>query len=354
MNLYIRADAGSKIGIGHVMRCIALAQAWQDQGGGVTFISHCETEQLRQKIKHEGFHLIPVERAFPDSVDLESTLQILKKIQKFEPEDWFVLDGYHFTTDYQKAIYEAGVNLLVIDDMNHLSSYVADIILNQNSHAQHLMYNCDKSTTLLKGTSYMFLRREFLKYRIVNRVIPRLAKKILVSLGGSDPDNVTLKIIESIQHMNEKGLVTNVVVGPASKHKERLRSVLESSGQAFHMLINPPNMVDLMADADLAISAGGGTYWELAYMGVPCIMFILAENQRCGAEELARSGAVMNLGWPNLLSCNDIAMAINSMIISKNKREEMSKKGQAMIDGNGASLTINAMKAYKRSDRILQ
>ncbi len=354
MHLYVRADADGTIGIGHIMRCLALSQTWRDQGGEVTFISHCEAEHLKQKIQQEGIHFIPVDKACPDPEDLESTVKFLTRMHKSNTEDWFVLDGYHFTSDYQKIIHEVGAHLLVLDDMNHLAHYHADIILNQNNDAHQMIYRCEEDTILLRGTPYVFLRKEFLEYRNFNRVIPNSAKKIMVSLGGADPDNVTLKVIQALKLLSEMQMEITVVVGPANRHQELLQSTLESSGLNYNLLINPPDMVGLMADADLAITAGGGTYWELAYMGVPCLMIVLAENQKGVAEELARSGAVMNLGYPNLLSCDDIAQAITSMIVSKCKRKMMSKTGQVMIDGNGASLTINAMKAYKRSDRISQ
>ena len=190
MQLCIRADADSKIGTGHIMRCIALAQAWQDNGGEVTFISHCESDALRERIVKEGFQFIPVENTTPHADDLFRTLCYLKhnsSLTIHHSPAWFVLDGYHFTPEYQKAIRNAGIHLLVIDDMNHLPHYHTDILLNQNIHALELNYNCDGDTTLFLGTSYVLLRREFLKYRDVKRKIPERAKNILVTLGGADP-----------------------------------------------------------------------------------------------------------------------------------------------------------------------
>ena len=261
------------------MRCIALAQTWQDQGGEVTFISHCDSVPLKQRMHDEGISLIPIDRVCPDPSDIETTLSILKK-DLTDKKTWLVLDGYHFTSEYQKAIREKGIRLLVMDDMNHLTVYHADILLNQNIHAAELKYHCDDDTTLLVGTRYVFLRREFLKYWDFKRQIPDRAKNILVSLGGADPDNVTLKVIQALDFLGGSQIEITIIVGPANLHELCLRSALESTNLNYNLLINPPNMVDLMANTDLGISAGGGTYWELAYMGVPCIMIVLAENQR--------------------------------------------------------------------------
>ncbi|MFC1590914.1 UDP-2,4-diacetamido-2,4,6-trideoxy-beta-L-altropyranose hydrolase [Thermodesulfobacteriota bacterium] len=346
MELYIRADADAAIGAGHVMRCLALAQAWQDQGGGVTFISRCENEGLRQRLRDESFALSMLERVYPDPDDLERTLACLRQEGSPGPDDWFVLDGYHFTAEYQRAIHASGVKLLVMDDMNNLPAYSCDVILNHNSHAHRLTYACDAGTVVLRGTEYVFLRREFLQSGCADRKVPERARKILVILGGADPDNVTLKVIEALQLLQEPDLDVSVVVGPVNRHTASIRAALESSGLRHRLLVNPPDMAGLMADADLAVSAAGGTCWELAYMGVPCIMIIVAENQREVAGELGRAGAAVNLGWHNRLFCADMARAVEPVIASEAARSEMIRKGLAMVTGDGAALTVAAMRSY--------
>ena len=76
-NLIIRADASAHIGTGHIMRCIALAQAWQDNGGDVTFLSHCESPPIRQRIIDECFDFVPIEKPHPNPSDLKTTLTVL-------------------------------------------------------------------------------------------------------------------------------------------------------------------------------------------------------------------------------------------------------------------------------------
>ncbi len=163
----LRTDGGPRIGTCHVMRCIALAQAWQEQGGNVTFPSHCDSANLKQRIIDEDFDFINIEKPCPHPDDLTQTLNVLKSHAPCLPRLpcrwgpsywggilaqwntnsipsgrrlfhwgsmphalWLALDGYHFTSDYQKAIRENGYRLLVIDDMAHLDHYHADILLN--------------------------------------------------------------------------------------------------------------------------------------------------------------------------------------------------------------------------------
>jgi UDP-2,4-diacetamido-2,4,6-trideoxy-beta-L-altropyranose hydrolase len=348
MDLYIRADATAKIGTGHIMRCIALAQGWRERGGVVTFISRCESEPLKQRIQGEGFSMLPLDRVCPDPSDLKNTLSILKK-DITDQKKWLVFDGYHFTPDYQKAIRDAGIHLLVIDDMNHLPHYHADILLNQNIHAPDLKYKCDADTTLLLGTRYVLLRREFLKYRDFNRQIPDRAKNILVTLGGADPDNVTLKVIEALKLLDAPDISVRIIIGPANYHQESLRKALTTTLFDTELLVNPPNMPEHMAWADMAVSGGGSTCWELALFELPNIILYCAENQRPIAEKLHEKEIAWNLGGHTDLSSKSIAAAIDKMINNKDTRAKMVSKATGQIDGQGAARVCQAIEEVNES-----
>lgn len=337
-NIVIRADASAKMGTGHIMRCIALAQAWQNRGGYVTFISDCESEELHKRIIDEGFNFISVKSPYPNPSDLIQALSLLSAITNSTNKTvpcWLVLDGYHFTPEYQKSIRDEGYLLLIIDDMNHLPHYHADILLNQNIHDPDLKYNCDADTTLLLGTRYVLLRREFLKYRDFNRQIPDQAKNILVTLGGGDPDNVTLKVIEALKLLDEPDISVRIIVGPVNSHQKSLHKAIASAHFEAELLINPPNMPELMAWADLAISAGGGTCWELAFMGVPIIALILSENQKVVAEGISKIGFAVNLGWYKTFDEKITSGEIKTLIQSKDRRFNMVQKGQVLISASG-------------------
>ena len=139
-HMVIRADCDARLGTGHVMRCLALACEWKNNGGCVTFLSYCGSETLRVWIKANGFDLELLTQPYPDSSDMPLTLSILKERREASGESWLVLDGYHFDSVYQGAIKDAGFKLLVVDDTAHLPFYSADVILNQNVHANELVY----------------------------------------------------------------------------------------------------------------------------------------------------------------------------------------------------------------------
>jgi len=340
MHLYIRADADGKIGSGHIMRCIALAQAWQDQGGEVTFISHCESAALKERMQSEGFRFIAIAHASPEPYDLQFTLATLKS-KNANQKNWLVLDGYHFTPEYQKAIRGEGIRLLVIDDINHLPHYHADLLLNQNIHAPEMNYHCDEDTILLLGTRYVLLRREFLKYRDVKRQIPDLAKNILVTLGGADPDNVTLKVIEALQLLDDQEMKVKIIIGPANPHQETLNNALVSAHFEMELLANPLNMPDLMAWADMAISVGGSTCWELAFMELPSILMALSPDQRGIVDKLSQNGFALVIDEH---TAQDIANALNALLFNYELRMAMSLQGRNLVDGNGACRVVKEIK----------
>ncbi|WP_456324633.1 UDP-2,4-diacetamido-2,4,6-trideoxy-beta-L-altropyranose hydrolase [Desulfonauticus submarinus] len=343
-HLVIRADSTPRIGTGHIMRCIALAQAWQDRDGEVNFISHCESKLLRQRIQDEGFNLVSLKVSHPDPSDLEFTLDFLRNLKTSRQEQPIVVtDGYHFDLAYQKGIKENGFRLMVIDDYNHLPHYHADILLNQNINAPELEYSCSENTVKLLGCKYVMLRREFLQYRELKREIPDKAHNILVTMGGADPDNVTQKVLKAIYLLNEPDIEVKVIVGPSNPHLEALKSGIKDFDLPVSIIFSPlpEKMPEFMKWADLTITAGGSTCWELVFMGVPSLIITVAENQEGIGEGLERAGVARNVGWFSKIDVNELKDEISVLICNYKIRKEMSLYGKELIDGRGVARIAN-------------
>ncbi len=344
--LVIRADANAHMGVGHLMRCLALAQGWKARGGQTTFITACEREDLRQRLSGEGFQVVTLERPHPDPADWETTSQALAE----QPDAWVVLDGYHFDPAYQRQIKDAGHRLLVIDDMAHLDHYCADVVLNQNINADQLRYSCESGTRLLLGTRYVLLRSEFLARQEWQREIPDMARQVLVTLGGGDPDNQTLKVIRALQRVDVNGLEAVVVVGASNPHLRELRSAASDSQFAIQLVHNVTNMPELMAWADVAVSAGGSTCWELAFMGLPSMVLVLAENQQGIAAGLEDAGVVIELGWYTAASIAQIAHPLVVLLEDGGLRRRMSHQGRELVDGMGVDRVVESMRTQSHSN----
>jgi len=337
--LIVRADASARVGAGHLMRCLALAQAWKANGGQTTFVSACDSDALRQRLTDEGFQVVTLERSHPDPDDWEHTSQVLATY----PGAWVVLDGYHFDSAYQLRIKEAGLPLLVIDDMAHLEHYYAGIVLNQNINAEQLPYSCEPYTCLLLGTRYVLLRSEFRAWRGWQREIPEIARKVLVTLGGGDPDNVTLKVITALGQVDVDGLEAVVVVGASNPHLRELESAARSSKSVVRLVHNTTNMPELMVWADVAVSAGGSTCWELAFMGLPTMVLELAENQQGIAAGLDKAGVALNLGWHTKVSIAQIANRLSRLLKDCSLRLQMSQQGRILVDGMGSDKVVESL-----------
>ncbi|NEO10451.1 UDP-2,4-diacetamido-2,4,6-trideoxy-beta-L-altropyranose hydrolase, partial [Moorena sp. SIO3I8] len=312
MNLIIRANASLKIGTGHVMRCLALAQAWQETGGEAIFILNTEACVLQERLRSQSMKVAHLSVSSGSTEDAKQTASFA---HQFDAE-WAVVDGYNFGADYQRVIKDAGLRLLFIDDYGHAAHYWADLVLNQNVYAHQGLYPKRESyTKLLLGTQYTLLRKEFWPWQGWQRQMPTVARKVLVTLGGADPDNVTLKVIQALQQVKVKGLEAVVVVGGSNPHYQQLQAAVHDSGAAIALKYNVTNMPELMAWADIAIAAGGSTCWELAFMGLPSVIIILADNQRAIAEKLDGIGVAVNLGWHEEVLVAHIIQTLTELLL---------------------------------------
>jgi len=267
-----------------------------------------------------------------------------------------VLDGYHFDEVYQQRVKDAGHRLLVIDDMAQLKHYYADILLNQNLHAAELHYSCEPYTRLLLSTHYVLLRREFLAWRDWQRDVPELAQRVLVTLGGTDPENHTLKVIEALQKVDVPGLEAVVAIGISSLYADAVEAAARQSRVPIRLIRDARDMPGLMAGADMAIAMAGSTVWELMFMGLPSILTAAADNQQPIARSVADAGAAiwidrelaeqaqMPTGEVSQFTSEEkMANIIESLSRDNALRLEMARKGKQLVDGTGAEGIISEM-----------
>ncbi|MBE7532518.1 MAG: UDP-2,4-diacetamido-2,4,6-trideoxy-beta-L-altropyranose hydrolase [Ardenticatenaceae bacterium] len=334
--LLIRADGGTQMGTGHLMRCLALAQGWQEAGGEVLFVLAWEMPAIEERLRQEGMqvaHLVGVVAG--SEADAAATAVLARQ----HHARWIVVDGYHFGSAYQKQIKEAGYSLLFIDDNAHADHYYADLVLNQNIYAQaHLYQAREPYTRLLLGTSFALLRREFWPWRGWQRPMPEVARHLLVTLGGSDPDNVTLKVIQALQQLSGEWEAV-IAVGGQNPHYQELVTAVGNDPR-FHLRQNVPNMPELMAWADVAVSAGGSSCWELAFMQLPAAVVVLAPNQSPIAQALQHDGCVVNLGDHTVLTTSIILMVLESLVCDRDHYRVMSMRGRQLVDGLGTDRVL--------------
>src|SRR5271157_3380862 len=339
--LLIRADGGELMGTGHVMRCLALAQGWQRTGRRVIFAQAESTPALERRLSSDGIEVVRFDVIRGSLEDAAQTAELAK-----ERRASIIADGYCFGTTWQREIRNSGLWLLLWDDYGQAEHYYADLILNQNLHASPQMYlRREPYTRLLLGTRYAQLRREFLDWRNLRRDIPAFARKVLVTLGGSDPDNATAKVMQALARVREVEAVV-VVVGGSNRNLAFLQSTsMSDQSSPIRLLVDAPNMPQLMAWADIAITAGGSTCWEAAFMGLPSIVVPIADNQKPVAKALAHHGiACVD---PACASFHDqLANAVQTLVSAPAEdRSSLSHRLRRLVDGQGASRVAQLLRA---------
>lgn len=353
--LLIRANASSRIGSGHVMRCLALAQGWQRQGGRACFILSERIEGLANRIVGSGFDVcyLPTGVDLGDVADSDFTIAQAKRLSA----SWIVIDGYDFDGDYQTRIKQASFKLLFVDDFGHCDSYSADLVLNQNVYAAASTYQTiSDHTSLLLGCDYALLRNEFRPWIGWEKEIKPSASNLLVTLGGGDPDNQTKKVLQALNHIDPK-LNVSIVVGAANPHVDTLKEHASrlNAEHKITFLQNVNDMPQLISAADFAISAGGTTLWEIAFLTLPNITITIADNQKLSIENLVHRNVIKSLGWFEDVTVSDIVEAIKSLSLNQKARLRMKDHARQLVDGLGVDRVVREMQelsTFKREGDI--
>ena len=339
-NLLIRADCSREIGSGHALRCFALAAEWKERGGDVTFVGHCDGESIRRRFARSGITMEALQESPGSRADLDHTLREASRLG----QPWVVVDGYAFDADYLAAIRVAGYRLLVVDDQAALVHYDADMVLNHNVGAESLDYRAPSGTTLRLGPRYALLRREFLTERApAPDAVPRVARRLLVTLGGADGGDVLSVIAPALRDAQVAELEVLVVLGPINPRGSEIRRTLQEGGATVRIVTSTDDMASLMAWSEMAVSAAGSTILELAYMGVPALLVVVAENQARGGEAMARSGAAVVIGRSSSIKEKSLAKLITALAHDHEWRRAAAKAGRGLVDGRGADRVIGAL-----------
>ncbi|HVL68437.1 MAG TPA: UDP-2,4-diacetamido-2,4,6-trideoxy-beta-L-altropyranose hydrolase [Vicinamibacterales bacterium] len=346
MHLIVRADGSAAIGMGHVMRCLALAEAWIDRGGRATFIGRFGAAGA-SRLQSAGARVVNVPASHPDPADLAAITDAVRADQAGRP--WVVIDGYHFDSTYQQNVRAVGARVVTVDDTGANQHVAADILVNQNVNAERLPYAAGPGAEVLAGAAYVMLRREFRQRARSPRTFPSAARNVLVTMGGGDPDNVTGMVLDAINGASLPGAAVKVVIGMANPHRDSLQAIARAA-RNVEPVIDPADMASLMEWADLAVTAAGSTSYETAFVGVPSIMIITAANQVGVAAGMHEHGAAELAGRAHEVSSDRLAAAIARLSADRQRRVNMSRAGRELVDGHGADRIVDRMLVHALAD----
>jgi UDP-2,4-diacetamido-2,4,6-trideoxy-beta-L-altropyranose hydrolase len=340
-HLIVRADATKAIGSGHAMRCLALAEEWRERGGTVQWVGRIGSGRLRERIEGTGAELGALGDADSAAHDLESVLRRVESSLGRGGQLWVALDGYAFDGPYQRSIRQSGAHTVVIDDRAHHAQYSADVLLNQNLGAENLRYNLDPGTCCLLGPRYVLLRSEFRRWRAWRRDAHAGPRRVLITMGGSDSAGLTGMAVEAVA-TSARSVAIDVVVAADAAPDDRLERLV-SSVRGGRVLRDVEDMAALMAAADIAVSAGGSTCWELCFMQLPSAVVSVGDEQMTRVDRLARSAAVLSLGGAGALTVDRIRHAVTDLVDGPDLRRDLAGRGRAIVDGLGAGLVARCL-----------
>jgi len=355
MKIYIRTDSSTEIGTGHVMRCLTLADILRGKGAEVKFICRDLPGNISDFIEKKGYFVyrlpyqgrkIGQKNCYAHwlgadwSIDAEQTKDIIRQNNLI---DWLIIDHYAIDINWERKLRPYVKKIMVIDDLAN-RPHDCDLLLDQNFY-EDLEKRYDKLVpghcVKLLGPKYALLRPEFIAARKKVKVRDGRVKRILVFFGGSDPTNETAKALEAIRMLNRPDIITDVVVGSANPRKEQIRLMCQSI-QNTNFYCQVDNMALLMARADLAIGAGGGTTWERCCLGLPTIAISVADNQKEVLNVLHKYGVLWNLGCYYGVGINNIIEKIKLCLSKPECIELMAKKALMLI----GELYISAINDY--------
>jgi UDP-2,4-diacetamido-2,4,6-trideoxy-beta-L-altropyranose hydrolase len=269
--LVFRADGNSEIGLGHLIRSLALANMLKADFNCTFLLKNTPKKMLRDLNAGMDFHQLPS--------TIPTAEEPAEMISHFvSPDDILVLDGYHFHTPYQQTLKKNGNKVVCIDDI-HAFPFVADAIINVAGGVNPAVYAAEPHTRFLFGPAYSLLRKPFLE-AAKKPVSEKHLDRIFLNLGGADLENNTLRILQEIIPFRENFSEINLVIGSAYLHAEMLEEfVADKPFIKIHRNLPAAEMCQLMENCGTAICPPSGVSNE--YCSVKGLLFLYqtAENQ---------------------------------------------------------------------------
>lgn len=387
--LYIRADGNAEIGMGHVMRCLSIAEAAAEMDGQKSPVFIIADEESRALIEDRGFGVIVLNT---DYRDMMSELPQLKQLFCAKPEDSqnlphmacrdfaglsleggqdvLLVDSYQVRVEYFLALREF-VPVACLEDMG--VPYPVGLLINYNIYAPELEKNYKAPVSdvkmvvkypqkVLLGAKYMPLRKAFQEptaYTVHDKVT-----NVIITTGGSDPYFALGTLTDALcsdRMIAKEALQFHLISGPFNRFADKLRQkyqqdkvqesgenqkAQEGGGQKISQTQvtvtiheNVKDMRSLLLESDVVITATGSTIYEVSTLGIPMIVFYFAENQRQGAEAIEMLTDIVNAGCfaeQSALVVDRVKETLKRCICDKSYRALLSRQEKRLIDGKGA------------------
>lgn len=325
MLVVFRADGGGvNTGIGHLMRCLSVAERLRHMGVHTVFV--LKNFPIGVRLVQENQHEV---RLLPADISIEEELTKIAPL--IADADLIAVDGYEFTAQYLSYLRSLNKKVLYFDDLQDRELPV-DIIVG-NAYTSKSDYSLlPKTTTLLAGPAYLALRPEY--QNLPQRKIKEHWESILINFGGEDPQNATKKTVLGLAAIS-RSMKLIIIVGAAYRFLDDLKKTLENCPHPFELYHDVKNMLTIQQEADLALSASGTSVWEMAATGMPMLLVQIADNQAKTIAYMQQNEMAHKLGNVEDLTAEKIHAALTAHE-DKKIRKNLSKRCQEIVKGDGA------------------
>jgi UDP-2,4-diacetamido-2,4,6-trideoxy-beta-L-altropyranose hydrolase len=342
-HVFFRADANRLIGTGHITRCRCLARGLRKQGVASSFLMAGGKSPVTVSLEQEGFEVFTLHEE--ESADADA---LVKRISSRGPRrSLLVVDSPHapfYSRAFQDGIRQSGVRLMLIAFRSE-GDFAVDAVHNQNLLALEEAYPTEPCTRRLLGPHYIILDERFSKLR-ESRSKPGSgpAETLFFFFGGADASNLTLKALRSFAAMEQPLRRIITVVGPLHGRLSKISDFIRANPDLpVELHVDTPEMPGLMAEADIAVTSGGLSIWELACLGVPNVVISTSERERIHTPLLQKRGGCMYLGHEDEVTEQAIRAAVRDLVGNGKKRHEMALAGLTLVDGRGTDRVIEQM-----------
>lgn len=343
---FFRADGNARIGAGHIMRMMTIADALSAKlKGNSEIVFICANEESSVFVSVRGYKTITLGT---DYQNMESELDKWPLESAGDGNNnnnnIVIVDSYNVTDKYLSSLRQYG-KVFYMDDMQQ-HAFPVDGIINYNVYADIDFYYSMYSNDVIKliGPLYMPLRPQFVDREYI---LSKEVKDVLITTGGGDVDNIAGHILLTIN--NDCLIHYHLISGQFNPHLDNLERLADEMANVT-LYKSVENMADLMLNCDIAITAGGGTMNELCALGVPFICFTYSDNQEKGAEYMA-SHNIADYAGPYHRKKDRVIKSISDLftnnISSADIRENHSNNGKGMIDGKGADRIAETLRNCK-------
>jgi UDP-2,4-diacetamido-2,4,6-trideoxy-beta-L-altropyranose hydrolase len=354
VKIFFRVDSSAKIGSGHVMRCLTLAEALCKKGAYVKFISRDHPGNINHLIIKAGFQVNILNQpklkskkvkneyenwlGISEIIDAQETI---KEIKNQEP-DWLIVDHYSLSEKWEKELRQYVKKIFIIDDIAN-RKHDCDLILDQNWFKNmETRYKSFVPVTCigLLGPKYALLRPEFAYFRKKFNPRNEIVKRVFVFFGGSDPHNLTSMTIKALSNPELAHLKVEVVIGDNNPHEDEILNLIKSIKNInFHKQVS--NIASIMSKTDFSIGGGGVNLWEKVCLGLPSMVISLSENQKVQLSDLKNEEIIHFIGDVSIVNTDIIKKNILFFCKNFSILKKQTNKIKKIVNGNGVNIVTD-------------